>query len=330
MGTSTTHTLVQAGKAAVAAVAAWLIADRLLNLPQPFLAPYAAVFLVEWTVYRSVRTSVQQVAAVGVAVVLAFVVSHVVPGTTAALGVAVVAGLLIGRLRVFGDGGQWIGVTAVLVLTATGTSQEVLLLDRLVETALGAVIGTAVNALLLPPSYTGWARAATRSLAHELRSVLLELADLLRRGRPGNAQVRRAHEAEHLVRDAEEAVGWSAEADRMNLRRRSTDETDGTALRTLRDTWPRVRQIAEVVAADADPDQVLCSVDDARRPEFAALLEDLAEVVRLQPERGVAPEGFGEAVDRCQEQLTALDEQPGARGSTALLLPVRQALDALR
>src|SRR5688572_25880579 len=63
--------LAQALKAAMAAVLAWLAAAQLFELAQPFLAPWAAVFIVEATVYRSLRSAGQQVAAVGVAVLLA-------------------------------------------------------------------------------------------------------------------------------------------------------------------------------------------------------------------------------------------------------------------
>lgn len=106
---------VQAVKAALAAVLAWLAAAYLFRLPQPFLAPWAAVFIVEATVYRSLRTACQQVAAVVVAVVVAVLLAAVidwwVPWQLLGVAVAVLVGLLIGQWRGFGDSGPWIGIT---------------------------------------------------------------------------------------------------------------------------------------------------------------------------------------------------------------------------
>lgn len=55
--------VLQAAKAAVAAILAWTVSRWLLRAPQPFLAPYVAVFLVvQATVWRSVRDAGQQAA----------------------------------------------------------------------------------------------------------------------------------------------------------------------------------------------------------------------------------------------------------------------------
>ncbi|HEY3468908.1 MAG TPA: hypothetical protein VGL47_27515, partial [Amycolatopsis sp.] len=62
------RSLVQAAKATLAATGAWLLATLVLRLPQPFLAPYAAVFLVDATVYRSLRGWAQQIGAVAAGV----------------------------------------------------------------------------------------------------------------------------------------------------------------------------------------------------------------------------------------------------------------------
>lgn len=328
--------IVQAAKAAVAAVLAWVLADRVFGLPQPFLAPYAAVFMIESTVYRSIRGSAQQLAAASTAVLLAFLASRMVPEPAVALGVAVLIGLLIGKWSVFGESGRWVGVTAVLVLTTSGAAQEVLLVDRLVETALGAAIGTAVNALILPPTYVRWARDATADLAAELRAVLTELAAALRAPeQPDDPQawVRRTRESERLVRHAEEAVHWSDEADRLNLRRRHPSHGDAAA--HLRDAWPRLVQIAEAVHSCVDPGPVTRYPSRSVRAEYAALLDDLADVVGHVAERG---EEFDAAVARTRDRIGPLDERVTtgsaerageARGLSAMLLPARLALDAL-
>jgi aromatic acid exporter family member 1 len=329
--------VVRAAKCALAAVLAWLLADRVLGLPQPFLAPYAAVLMIDSTVYRSVRGSAQQVAATASAVLVAFLTSRMIPEPAVALAVAVLVGALLGRWSVFGASGAWIAVTTVLVLTTSGATQGVLLVDRLVETALGAVIGTAVNALVLPPTYSRWARSATSDLARELRSVLSALAGALRdpdEPRDPRSWVERTRESERLVRRAEEAVGWSDEADHLNLRRPRRDRrSSGSVAERLRDAWPRVVQIAEAVHSSADAGPVTHYPTPASRAEYADLLDALGDVVDR-----MGGEDFDAAVTRTQHLLKVLDERvttdpgepPGAaRGLSGMLLPARQALDAL-
>lgn len=52
------------------------------------------------------KGSAQQVIAAGTAVLLAFFAVRLVPAPAVALGVAVLAGLLIGKLSVFGESGK--------------------------------------------------------------------------------------------------------------------------------------------------------------------------------------------------------------------------------
>ena len=53
--------LIQLAKTVVAAVAAWVIADQVLGLPQAFLAPWSALLVVHSTVYRTFSRGLQQV-----------------------------------------------------------------------------------------------------------------------------------------------------------------------------------------------------------------------------------------------------------------------------
>ncbi|WP_009472639.1 aromatic acid exporter family protein [Rhodococcus sp. JVH1] len=100
--------VVQSAKAATAAVLAWILAERLLGLPQPFLAPYAAVFMIEVTVSRSLRVAGEQLAAVSLGVLLAAAVGMLLDSVTVGVGVAVLTGLLLGRWHRFGSSGVWV------------------------------------------------------------------------------------------------------------------------------------------------------------------------------------------------------------------------------
>ena len=57
----TIETLVVSAKMAGAAAAAWILATELLSMSQPFLAPYAAVLLIDVTISRSLRSSSRSV-----------------------------------------------------------------------------------------------------------------------------------------------------------------------------------------------------------------------------------------------------------------------------
>ena len=57
------HGVTQLVKTVVAAVVAWVIAATTLELPQPFLAPWAALLVVHATVYRTFSRGLQQVVA---------------------------------------------------------------------------------------------------------------------------------------------------------------------------------------------------------------------------------------------------------------------------
>ena len=76
--------VLQLAKTVLAAVAAWVIAASVLDLPQPFLAPWAALLVVHATVYRTFSKGTQQVAATVVAVLLATVVGEALGLSTGA------------------------------------------------------------------------------------------------------------------------------------------------------------------------------------------------------------------------------------------------------
>ena len=66
---------LQLVKTAVAAVIAWVVAKEVFGLPQPFLAPWAALLTIHATVYRTMARGLQQAGAAVIGVLLAFAVS---------------------------------------------------------------------------------------------------------------------------------------------------------------------------------------------------------------------------------------------------------------
>src|SRR5829696_2504938 len=109
--------VVQLGKTVLAAVTAWVVADEVLGLSQPFLAPWTALLVVHATVYRTLSNGAQQVAATVVAVLLATAVGEAFGLTTWAIALLLVVALLLGAVPWLGVEATTIATTGLVVLT---------------------------------------------------------------------------------------------------------------------------------------------------------------------------------------------------------------------
>lgn len=172
--------LVAAAKSTIAAVVAWWLADDVVGSPQSFLAPYTALFMIGVTVRASGSAAVRQVGVVTIGVALAAAAAFVLP-TVPAVAVTVAVGTVIGRWRIFSPDGMWIAITALLVLLYGTATDESMVLYRIVDVALGAAVGIAVNAIVLPPEFLSEARdlivARSKGQADLLRSVARVVRD---------------------------------------------------------------------------------------------------------------------------------------------------------
>jgi len=91
--------LIQLVKTVVAAVLAWVIAAQVFDLPQPFLAPWAALLVVHATVYRSFWKGAKQITATVLGVLLAWATGNTLGLDPAALAVMLFAALALGQVR---------------------------------------------------------------------------------------------------------------------------------------------------------------------------------------------------------------------------------------
>ncbi|MEO5661720.1 MAG: aromatic acid exporter family protein [Nocardioides sp.] len=141
---------VQLVKTALAAVIAWVIAERILGLPQPFLAPWAALLVVHATVYRTFSRGLKQVAATVIAVLLAAGIGELMGLSTWSVATLLVVGLVVGTVPWFGAEATTIAATGLIVLT-TGFQNDSLLVSRLLDTGIGIAVGLLINLLVWPP-----------------------------------------------------------------------------------------------------------------------------------------------------------------------------------
>ncbi|GAB3586809.1 aromatic acid exporter family protein [Amycolatopsis endophytica] len=276
----------QALKMALAAVLAWLLSRLVIPSPQSFIAPYAAVFLMTTTVYRSVTNAVQQTSALLLGLAVAYFAAHLIPQPAVALAVAVFVGMLLGQWHSFGESGIWVGVTALLMISYGTAGNLLYLAERMGESLLGAAIGLAVNTVILPPVHLRHTREAVTALAGEVRDLLHSMADDLTDDWDADTAsrwLRHARRLDSTVARADEAVSWGRESVRFNIRwlvRRHRWHTPlpssfESPLSVLKEVSEQVKRIAEALVTasqhdDLDPDFIA---------GYAQLLDELADAV---------------------------------------------------
>lgn len=229
-------TLIQVGKTVVACVLAWVVAVSVFSLPQAFLAPWSALLVVHSTVYRTFSEGAQQVVASVVGVFLAWAIGNVLGLDAVSLTVLVLVALLLGFLPWVPLDGTSVAATGVIVLAIGGADDHAMLLFRFVDTAVGIVVGLAVNLVVWPPLRDLSAARALdavdtevgmllRDIASELRDVCQEenVQDWVDRTRDIDARLDRAWS---LARQAHESA-------RFNPRRRARAVREAAQYREL-------------------------------------------------------------------------------------------------
>ncbi|MFF3846799.1 aromatic acid exporter family protein [Streptomyces sp. NPDC002328] len=311
--------IVQALKAALAAVLAWFVASDWLGDPMALMAPWVAIVLVQATVYGSLRQAAQQWTAICTGTLLASAAQAVTGNTLGALALSVPPLMLLAHWPRFGDQGVYAATTAVFTL-ASGAVSVSAVGHRVEQAALGAVIGIAVNAFVLPPVHLRDVRENLAWLAREAGEVLRSVADGLRDG----------------DWDESTAADWSSAAHRLERRRDGLRAARGWCRESLRLMGGPLRALHRVPlnpppeAEDARWERVtdhvtaltrtlVVAADDERSPAppeaaalqvYARLLELIgdaceSEARRLLGEHAPTAEGGTEAEDG-QAEMTEL------------------------
>ncbi|MGW5101340.1 FUSC family protein [Streptomyces sp. NPDC004100] len=217
--------IAQAAKAALAAWIAWAVAGWWLHVPAAFVAPWVAVVLVEWTVYRSLAHGLQQLAALAFGTVAATAVGLLISDTVAAMAVVLPPMMLLGHWRRLGNQGIYAATGALFALTAGPVSIGAGA-ARIGAACFGALVGIGVNALIRPPVYLRDARALLQNATDEAHDILRDVADGLTEGHMEDAEEagawhERALRLYGLVEQARATMVHTRESLRVNLRHRS-------------------------------------------------------------------------------------------------------------
>lgn len=169
--------LLQIVKIVVAATAAWALSVYVLQSEMPFLAPWTALLTVHATVYRSFSRGAQTTVSSAAGVGLSFVIGHFLGVSVWTFGLALLVGMVLSRFRWIRDEGTAIATTVIFILGDNYSSQEMLLMDRIIEVMVGVGLGIAVNLLVLPPLRDRQASRYVDSINRRMGGVLLSMAD---------------------------------------------------------------------------------------------------------------------------------------------------------
>ena len=305
-------------KAAVATVLAWQLAVRLLDSPQPFYAPMAALLVVDRTIVRSIGASAQRLAAVVLGMSIAWAVGLTVGVTWWSMVAVMFVALLLGRWEKLGDHGIQVPVMVLLsLITVNGTDTEFTYLT-IVETVLGGVVGVAVNAVVLAPMNLREPRSALRDLTRRVRSVLIDIATGVRG--PWDADTARGWydsvtDIGDRVPEVLAAVETGRESTRYNWRHRlrpARVDWDGyvrTVEAVRRAQW-QVAGIARTLVDAADEADRHPPPSPRWLARYAEVLEGLGQAVA---DFGVwsdeSRDAVARAVDDALDALDVLNEQ---------------------
>lgn len=322
--------LVQLAKTALAAVVAWVIAAHVLDLTQPFLAPWAALLVVHATVYRTFSRGLRQVAATVIAVVLATSIGEVMGLSTGSLTLLLVLGLVIGTVPWFGTEATTIATTGLIVLT-TGFSDDALLVSRLLDTGIGIAVGLAVNLIVWPPLRRRTAEVAMDRIDDEIGALLIAMSDGLRqdctpedvtewinRSRDLDGEVDTAWA---LVRQAQESARWNPRRSARPVR--DPREWKGL-LRRLEQAIAEIRSMARTLGGE-----------HARRSTWGEAFAEpwidmLGDAGRAAAQAdSSAIRAVRARLETLTEDLRATERSPGWPIYGALIINLRNIVDAM-
>jgi uncharacterized membrane protein YgaE (UPF0421/DUF939 family) len=311
----------------ITAVAAYLIAQLLLEVQAPLLAPLTALLVVQVSSYQTVKHAAQRVLSVGVGVVVAVVLASWLGFTWWSLGIAIGASLVLGHVLKLNDHILEVPISAMLILQL-GT--EAAATDRIVETIIGAGVGLAAG-LIASPIRVKPAEEAIRELGESMADLLDDMVEGLGTEPDEKAVatwLARSEKAGRKIQQVESELAAAEESARLNPRTRTVGPP-GPALRSALDTLERATVTTRGLARSIADRTKLHLNDQAGlgaemweadvRDRLAATLRELARATRHYA-RAATVETTNEAVRMTGELEAALEEGRLERSELGILL----------
>ena len=315
-------TLRRLVKSTVAATLAWEVCV-LIHSPRPVLASLAAILVVQVTVRTTFSRSIQLTVAVIVGLAASLLLGRFVGLHWWSIGLLVLAGLIVGELLRLGPFSSQVAISGLLALSLGSTYGY----QRVVDTAIGAIIGVLTNALIAPPTYVQEASQALRRIGDDLATLLGNIAAGIR-ARPDRGTVERwltrGREIGGALRAADEVVSRGEESLQFNHRARAEYERlerIAEARRAFEHTTTQtrgiVRSLLELGDALRDPANCAghrCAQRSApRRRAQVAAFGRLQERPESSDDREASVRAYDQAISARDRAAAALRQTPVRR-----------------
>lgn len=175
--------LIQVAKTLASMIVAWFTCLLVFPDQLPIFGAIAALLVVQDNVDQSLSKGLERVVGVLLGVTVALLTGEFLGQHSWLFIAALVAGLALGwLLRMTPSAANQIVVSALLMIALGGLELHYGV-ERLVETLIGALIGVAINALVVAPVRTLPVHDALVSLTEHAAAVLRRIADALDRPR---------------------------------------------------------------------------------------------------------------------------------------------------
>lgn len=171
--------VIQVVKSTGAAVIAWFVCVLVFPDVIPIFGAIAALITVQENVSQSFTRGVERMIGVVIGVTVALGAALLFGVSNWLFVVAILVSITLGWLFKMSSGStNQVAISALLMIALGGTSLYYGF-ERIVETLIGAVIGFAINALVVAPVKINPAREAINTLGFEASLALERLADAL-------------------------------------------------------------------------------------------------------------------------------------------------------
>lgn len=201
---------------ALAAGISWQLCATLVGSPIPVLGALAALVTVDATVYRTVRTGLQQASGAILGVLAALLIGEIVGVHAWSIALVVLAGVVVARTRRLGlVTGMQLPTTAVLVMSL-GRHYG---FARVIDTGIGVAVGIVVQ-LVWPDSPVATARTAVAAVADAMGKVYGAIAEDSRDGwgeDEAQSWMRQARALAGPLRESQAALERARESLRWNV-----------------------------------------------------------------------------------------------------------------
>ncbi|WP_327371702.1 FUSC family protein [Streptomyces sp. NBC_01217] len=299
----------------IAALLAWEITTLWIHGERSYVAVATALLMVNAsTVYRSVTQAVRSMATRAAGVSLALGTVWLL-GSTAGSIAGIVGIALVAAGRRASDNRLQIASTAVLTLTAAAAAPVGNIVLTATAALSGAVVGVAVNALILPPIHLDESDDAIRDLARVMGELLRDMGHGLRERRhvarahdwvqDGRSLGRRVANARERVQEGQESLRWNT---CWAVRPQRRPVTYDDVLATLHGVSLQVRGIARTLADNVDDSHTEHHLGQQFLDRYAEMLKLAGQAVEAfvevesaaRPEEARAREGLREAILRAR------------------------------